>query len=852
MRIFRGRSFTIAFVDVAIMMLLLGFLGLSAYAAYEGIHDLILIEQPRLVQESWQRYYIMGAVALLTLAMWVLLEVALRRGTFGKRSLSAVVYVVLALWSIGFGYGFWWKVIASRADTASNIDSVVEFVGDQVERAERAVTQLENDLGAILKKSAEKQAEEETKGSSCGVPSNVGRGTFFKLRSDVTARAQDVHSRITQQWIVPLKKQVELLSAQRKRLAEPSVRSMQEDERRLLFRNAYEVSRRSANIMQESSTDLGAKFKGELEKFAADLSVRPGADKTSCYDPALAGSLIAAARAAGRPVSFVMPDFSVNEGAAATAHAFNKVWGNVFWAVEKTFASLGLAEVQTAPRPMQGRDVIALVASIVVDICIFVFTLLRSRKPLEASHLFQTADAAARAKLKTAIRAFEGDDAVDARRVFDGCILRDGPRHYFILPSLAGPVAPSWRASAAFLQNILVVLEEVRAIDKSYDHTGVAAWIRNALPVFGMRRQFQKAAAQLTKFGWSAGAEDSPGDGTDGGLLTIGDVSLHRFRRTDLLELLLLVREADVEEQLIRPRNRPGDDEPEPHPSTQKAHIERDEPRISYRDLMRRLLPRLGRRRSRSHAGADDARFHYQDDRRDDVADYFGAAPPRAPHRESRQSWWRRWRSRKPENENRTPSRARGTESRPHRSEESPLPRLRDVIGGQSRNVRVGPNRQEQTPHVVQENGLDTRPPSGEGAAAIERTLAARQRLETVFQHIDALNIRLQESDGRPELAAESKTVLDRLDQLVQDLDNAGLEPTVYLDDVISSDPSVEIGRQPSERPVGTVLKVLRSGFRDKASGQVVRRASVIVSGGPRSADTPATADQGLVSGSHD
>ena len=114
-----GRS---TLIGIASMMLLT----ISAYATWHGMRDFIMGvsgEAPEAGGSSIPNdLLVIMVVVALTFLMWLAL-----RETFGshrrliERFITIPLYVFLALWSIGFGYGFWWSLIAGQDATRSGL-----------------------------------------------------------------------------------------------------------------------------------------------------------------------------------------------------------------------------------------------------------------------------------------------------------------------------------------------------------------------------------------------------------------------------------------------------------------------------------------------------------------------------------------------------------------------------------------------------------------------------------------------------------------------------------------------------------------------------------------------------------
>src|SRR5262245_55784015 len=106
-------------IGVASLMLLV----LSGYATWHRMRDFIIRLSTVPTSQGLpggmsvsNDVLVMVVVAALTFLMWLML-----RETFGaagphrhlpQRFVTFPLYLFLAIWSIGFGYGFWWSLIS--------------------------------------------------------------------------------------------------------------------------------------------------------------------------------------------------------------------------------------------------------------------------------------------------------------------------------------------------------------------------------------------------------------------------------------------------------------------------------------------------------------------------------------------------------------------------------------------------------------------------------------------------------------------------------------------------------------------------------------------------------------------
>ena len=106
-------------IGIATLLLL----SISGYATWSGMHDFIIGVSSEAVRQlpgtgPSRDTFVIVIVITLTFLMWLAL-----RETFGaqrrisERLITFPLYLFLALWSIGFGYGFWWSLIAGNEAT---------------------------------------------------------------------------------------------------------------------------------------------------------------------------------------------------------------------------------------------------------------------------------------------------------------------------------------------------------------------------------------------------------------------------------------------------------------------------------------------------------------------------------------------------------------------------------------------------------------------------------------------------------------------------------------------------------------------------------------------------------------
>jgi hypothetical protein len=439
-------------IGIATLMLL----AISGYATWSGMHDFIIgvssapETQPRDMPGGFslnRDAFVIAIVATLTFLMWLAL-----RETFGaqrritERLVTFPLYVFLALWSIGFGYGFWWSLIAGNEATRTSISRLQEDARDAAGAVAARLQAVRAQLDGVTSWSESQMAREEASGGSCGVASNAGRGPLYNARRGVRDQVRALRDGIDRAWIAPVQADLDQL---RKSAALPEGGTLAERQQRFDAK-AAEI-RGTARGIAARSNELGVSTAADMRALAATVSIEPNQAGFSCHDPALAQRLRHAAdQAAQKAVPRLRPA-AFSEGPAGVANAVKTLWSNVgdyARSLARFVASAGKERFHrtASGEPITGRDVIALLATLGVDLGIFAMALLN---PPATGPVRRDALAANEARLhlptaavvehltraiETAIARAPGDDANFewVRRHF----IHHNGSSYFVIPNL--------------------------------------------------------------------------------------------------------------------------------------------------------------------------------------------------------------------------------------------------------------------------------------------------------------------------------------------------------------------------------------------------------------------------------
>ena len=110
-----------------------------------------------------------------------------------------------------------------------------------------------------------------------------------------------------------------------------------------------------------------------MRAIASAVAIQPNAAGFSCYDPTLAERLRQAAAQAEQPAELKLREAVFNEGPAGVANAVKNLWRNI-GAYSTSLATLRVLRRQRAAgrtdsgEPITGRDLIALLATIGIDL----------------------------------------------------------------------------------------------------------------------------------------------------------------------------------------------------------------------------------------------------------------------------------------------------------------------------------------------------------------------------------------------------------------------------------------------------------------------------------------------------
>jgi hypothetical protein len=415
---------------------------ISGFATWHGMRDFIIgvSTSPAAQQQELpgglafsNDILVIVVVVALTFLMWLAL-----RETFGarrsvtERMVTFPLYVFLAVWSIGFGYGFWWSLIAGEEATRTGLAGLQEDARDASTSVAARLDAVKIQLDNVVTWSESQMQREESSGGSCGTPSGAGRGPLYNARRGVRDQVASLRDSVENSWLQPVQADIQQL-----RQSVSSLEGATFAERQESFDAMARNIRGRARSIAARSNELGKSTAAEMRALAAAVSVPPGESGFSCYDPTLAQRLTQAADQADQPATLNLRDAQFSEGPAGVANAIKNLWQNI----GSYLSSLGSyifsggnepGDTTSDGQPITGRDLIALLATIGVDMGLLALAILN---PPGAPSVRPSAAVTRqiRAAIDTAIARAPGADLEWVRRHF---IYHRGVS-YLVIPNLS-------------------------------------------------------------------------------------------------------------------------------------------------------------------------------------------------------------------------------------------------------------------------------------------------------------------------------------------------------------------------------------------------------------------------------
>ncbi|MEO1406514.1 MAG: hypothetical protein AAFV54_08485 [Pseudomonadota bacterium] len=352
-------------------------LGASFFATWRGMRDFIIGND--LATGLASQGLVVAIVLALTLAMYVTLREMIAPyhlnglwPAIWKRLVALPLYLILAVWSVGFGYGFWLSIIAGQGVTDTELTRSVTSLREQTSDIRSRIAAAGSVMASAEALSDQKAKNEAQRGGTCGIASPPGDGPLARARGETQSQIAAISATVQGDWLASITTRLDILDADLD-MVRTTPRDGDLGARKAAFDRVYSSARLSAREISTDAAARGRSLAAQLRAKADQLSQQPsGGQVAYCYDPDLAASLTAAANEIDQPFEVVVPDFRFSEGPEGVARAVEDLWGYVL-------APAGIDVAGARNGPPNGRSLIALVATIGVDFALLVFALLRGR-----------------------------------------------------------------------------------------------------------------------------------------------------------------------------------------------------------------------------------------------------------------------------------------------------------------------------------------------------------------------------------------------------------------------------------------------------------------------------------------
>jgi hypothetical protein len=378
------------------LALVVGLGVLSWVATYVGMLELIEANMGDL--PLIHKLIIGFSVAMLmTMIVWLLDQLFAPIGLFTKL-IYAAGYIFLTIISVGFGFGFYWKVLESRSESSRSAESAVSQVQGSLHAASTRLEQLQATLVQLTQVSQQKAETERASGTSCP-NSRPGDGPRRKMREDDAARF-GFASEFVKGRVGAVKTDLTALDAEFVKIAKDDKGTV---DAKTGTRN--EFMKALSRKLDMTVTGFNAfRTDPQLKQIRTDLAER--AEKVAfldtkgatyaCPDPQLQTALRGVVRAIDQLPEMEKPKIAAVEGSEATIEAFRRLTATFYGMLSfkmppsadelRALQQKAVQSVEGGPSParmaamaeqagLSKRDYVPLAIAIFVDICLLLVSM---------------------------------------------------------------------------------------------------------------------------------------------------------------------------------------------------------------------------------------------------------------------------------------------------------------------------------------------------------------------------------------------------------------------------------------------------------------------------------------------
>jgi hypothetical protein len=441
--------------DPKTIVLIAGLGALSWVATYVGMLELIEANMGEL--PLIHKGIIGFSVAMLmTMIIW-LLDQMFAPIPFSRKVLYAAGYVFLSLISVGFGFGFYWKVLESRSEASRSAEAAVGQVQSSLNAAATRLDQVQSTLVKLSQISSEKAEIERTKGTSCP-NSRPGDGPRRKMREDDAARFSFA-SEFVRDRATSVKSELAALDGDLIKIVNADASTI---DPKTGTRNDF-MKALSRKLDMTVTSFNAFRTDPQLRQLRTELSDR--ADQSTfgdpkkggfiCPDVQLQGALRGAVKAIDQLPELEKPKIAAVEGSEATIEAFRRLTATLTGmltfkmppsadelrelqqkAVQSVESPPGLPAISGDAVGLSKRDWVPLAVAVFVDLCLLLVSMGRPSDRLGG--LLPRMQAAERSPVSTILSRFNDihrdADVRQTFEVFRHVVFDQGGVYYVAVP----------------------------------------------------------------------------------------------------------------------------------------------------------------------------------------------------------------------------------------------------------------------------------------------------------------------------------------------------------------------------------------------------------------------------------
>ena len=467
--------------DIKKILLLMGLGTLSWISTYSGLLELIKANSGDIA--FTYKLAIGFAVAMLMLMIVYILDQLFAPLNWLLRTIYIFGYIFLTIISVGFGFGFYWKFLESRAEATRSAESAITQVQSALQGGQTRLEQLEQTLISLTALSSQKAIEEREKGNSCP-NSRPGDGPRRRLRDQdaknfsfagnfVTKRSKAVANDIK-----GLNTDLAKVASRHPSTIDPKTGTRNAFMKRLNQRLDLTITRFNAF---RTDPQLQTIRNTLAERAGTTIFPIEGGGTFKCPDPQLQGALRGVVQAIDQLPVVQKPVINAVEGSEATIEAFRRLGATLKGLLilqmppsedelralrKKAVRSL---EQQKSPPVLKNiqpglneRDYLPLAIALFVDFCLLLVSINRPMDRLKS--LVPVMKDARDGPISGILSSFHATHFTGMREEFSlfQHVVFDWGGHYYVAVPLA-----SNDIQAQYLANLFVSLEGRGIVDRA-------------------------------------------------------------------------------------------------------------------------------------------------------------------------------------------------------------------------------------------------------------------------------------------------------------------------------------------------------------------------------------------------